>query len=163
MHSKRVWLVGGESPRWLSACKAAVRCKGRASGGAAKREQGPLGRACICGLDCVSTPATCSGASWKAAHIRCMRGLGTGQGPTWKSSLMRSRGAVAVRATAPAAPPATNILRAARVACMGRPCSTCTLVHVVGSDLLPVLNAANSPVAFPVLLLKQRLAENARA
>lgn len=33
---------------------------------------------------------------------------------TWKSSLMRSRGAVAVRATAPAAPPATNILYVAR-------------------------------------------------
>eukprot|EP00967_Tisochrysis_lutea_P140518 scaffold256819_cov17-Tisochrysis_lutea.AAC.2 len=29
---------------------------------------------------------------------------------TWKSSLMRSRGAVAVRATAPAVPPAKNIL-----------------------------------------------------
>ena len=29
---------------------------------------------------------------------------------TWKRSLMRSKGAVAVRAMAPAAPPATNIL-----------------------------------------------------
>ena len=97
---------------------------------AGAREGGGAHRVCVgCGwaMGCVGAPSgrtqalRCIGSARKGQAKRWkgrawgagMHELPTTGGRTWKSSLIRSRGAVAVRATAPAAPPATNILRVA--------------------------------------------------